>query len=372
MLAALGRFDEAAVAIERSISLEPGYAPSHWRLGTYRLELGDLDAAQRSFARARELDPTFPGGSLGVARVHLQREEGERAREILEQLRVREPENTQVLQLLACARRQVGLPLETGGPGPSGNAEPPVWNDPWELEARAYREGPLALQAGQLIQRGDADEALSLLEEARASGADQGDLALRFARAYLKLGRTQEAERELATLLAREPENTRAHMLSARMHEQRGDLTASLAELETVLRIEPDHGPALAAQGLALYRLGQRKADFERAARSLSRAIELGSEEPEVHFTLGQALIALRRWDEAQQRFLVLLGHVPGHGDAWSGLARARLELGDLEGCAEASARAEAAGVEQRAFLDDVQSRLEKASARRGSEEDSR
>src|SRR5688572_11025812 len=100
-LAHLGSLAEAAQAMERSIALEPGYAPSHARLGDYRLSLGDLAGAEKAFARASELDSSYPGGWVGLARVALQRDESARAIEILARLAAEDPEDRTFRQLLA-------------------------------------------------------------------------------------------------------------------------------------------------------------------------------------------------------------------------------------------------------------------------------
>src|SRR5262245_53627592 len=162
--------------MERSIALESTYTPSHARLGNCRLALGDLDGAERDYRKATELDSTYPGGWVGLARVALQRDQNAEAIEILERLSREDPGDRTFLQLLASARQQAGGTAEIPTEQFLSENEIPVWNDPWELEVRAFRDKPAMLQIDRLLERGQMDEALALLEgertDERARGAD--------------------------------------------------------------------------------------------------------------------------------------------------------------------------------------------------------
>ncbi len=361
-LSALGRPAEASSAIERSIALEPGYAPSHWRAGDYRLGLGELEAAERSFRRAIELDPAFPGGWYGLARLHLQRDESQAAVLVLEDLRRRQGEDGAILRLLAEAYRQVGRAEELGDAAAlQVDEDGPVWNDPWELEARAYRQDPALLHVGEMIQDGRTEEAVQLLLDARRASGDPLAHALQLAEAYLELGRHSESEREVRALIESEPGNSGAHVLLSRLHQGRGEIEAALEELEIVTTLQPTYGGAFAAQGMLFYRQG----DLERAAGALARALELGVSDAEVRYTLGQAQLTLNRWPDARSTFEALVALESENGDAWAGLAKARLKLRDLPGAESALERALATTVRQRGFVEQVREAVERARARR-------
>lgn len=63
LLAQRGRHADAAASIEAAIGRQPGEAMFHNNLGNVRIELGDLDAAEKGYRRAIELD----GGRLDAA-----------------------------------------------------------------------------------------------------------------------------------------------------------------------------------------------------------------------------------------------------------------------------------------------------------------
>ena len=350
-LAQVGSFDEAMGAMQRSLALEPSYPPSHARLGGYRLALGDLDGAERDFRAATELDSSYPGGWVGRARVALQRDENEGAIAILERLCKDDPEDRTFQQLLAMARRQAGGAGEIPAEMFLADEEIPVWNDPWELEVRAFRAKPTMLQVDKLLEAGRPDEALALLEEERARGGDDAATTLKIARVLQRMGRAEEALRELESALAREPENSAALLMKAQVLDDGGDIGAAVALLERVTELQPSFGGAFAAKGKKLFQLNQ----FERAVEALRRAQELGQRDYDLRHSLGRSLIALKRWPEALEVYTALVAERDDDGDAWLELATVELRSGSLAEAEKCLARGVATGKASPELLADVQ-----------------
>lgn len=339
-LAKLGRTDEAVAAIERALVLEPGYPPSHYRLGLYRLESGDLARAEASFERATELDSIYPGGWIGLARVHLQRDENEAAIEILERLAKQEPDDTTVRQLLSNAYRQAGRETEFAPGEVLADEDVPVWNDPWELEARQYRRTPTMLLVGQALTAGHPEEALALLERARAEGASPEETTLHAANAYLALGRLDEAQAEIDGALRRQPKDVGALMVLARVHQERQDDGAALEVLRRVTELSPSYGGAWAARSGLELSLG----DAEAALASAEQAVRYGVAGDDVQALRLQALMQLARWPEVQRVLEPLLAAHPDDGQAWAQLALARNKQDDVDGARAALERARTSG----------------------------
>ena len=363
-LAQMGSLEPAIAAMERSIALEPGYPPSHARLGSYRMDLGDLDGAERDFRKAIELDSSYPGGWVGLARVQLQHDQNDEAIAILARLCNEDPEDRTFRQLLAAANLQAGKTAEPVEDELVADEDVPVWNDPWELEARRFRQAPGLLLAGQALEGGAPEEALRLIEEARAKGADPAESAVQLATAYLQVGRVDEARRELDGILAREPDNTTALGLLARVHEQRGERAEALAALERMTELQPTYGGAFVAKGRMLQMMGEN----QRAEEALRRALELGQDDPDVRYMLGLAQVGLRDWPEARQLFEGVVADVPDKADAWVELALAWRKLGELERAEAALARADALGTASPKLLENVRESLASARRKRESE----
>jgi len=359
--AQLGDAAGARAAMRRSLAIEDEYAPSHARLGNYALDLGELDAAEAAYREATRLDSSYPGGWVGLARVALQRDRTDEALTILRKLAEDDPADRTFRQLLALARRQAGEAVEGGAESVVGSEDVPVWNDPWELEARAFRESPTMLRIGRLVETRQWEQALALLGEERARGAGVGETALHYANCYEGLGRLAEAQAELEALLALEPDNTLALLHQARLYDDTGRVADAVRLLQRVTELQPSHGGAFAALGGKLNALGAH----EPAVTALARAIELGADDFPVRFLLGESLIVLKRWEEARTLFRALTEERPEHGDAWLELAIAELRTGDLAAAEAACARAGATGNASARLAGDVQASLQAARARR-------
>jgi tetratricopeptide (TPR) repeat protein len=361
VLAQTGALHEAITALERSLALEPSYPPSHARLGQFRLDLGDLDGAERAFRRAIELDSTYPGGRLGLARVALQRERHAEAVALLEELCKEDPEDGTFRHLLSVARRESGGTAALPSEAVLADVELKVWNDPWAQEARAFRREPAMIMVAQLLQSGDAAGALALLEEERARGKSIEETALHFASALRLLGRVDEALRELEPVLAREPDNTQALMLQVHLFDERGDEAGALAAVERVARLQPTFGGAFAIKARKLAKLGAHA----EAVEAYRRAIELGVDDLELRVGLGNALIVLKRWPEARAHFTALVAERPEDGDTWLQLALATLRTEDFDEAEVALERARAAGNASPRLLENVRVTLHDVRARR-------
>lgn len=364
-LAQLGDMAGAREAMLRSLAIEDEYAPSHARLGNYALELGELDQAEASFREATRLDSSYPGGWVGLARVALQRDRAAEAIEIARKLCEKDPADRTFSHLFVLARRQAGEAVEPLAESALATEDVPVWNDPWELEARSFRESPVMLRIGRLVETQQWSEALALIEGERARGAALEDTALNRAAALDGLGRAEEALAELDALLALEPDNTAALLQKARLLDDAGRMQEVIALLERVTVLQPAHGGAFAALGGKLHALGAH----EPAARALEQAVRLGAGDYELRFRLGASWIVLKRWEEARELFRALTGERASDGDAWLQLAVCELRSGDLAAAEAAFARGSAsAGVNPR-LTRDVGAALEAARERRARKE---
>jgi tetratricopeptide (TPR) repeat protein len=364
-LAQIGSFEEAARAFQRSLALEPDYPPSHARQGECWLALGSLERAEPAFRRATELDSSYPGGWIGLAKVALQRDQADAAVAILERLVAQDPDDRTFRQLLANAERQEGVGGELTSASVLAAEDVPVWNDPWELEARAFRQRPTMLEAARMLEHGQASEALALLEAERARGVDPGANALLMAQALARLERKPAALREAERAVAREPENVTALFLQADLLDDTGQEEEALAVLEHVTALRPSDGGAFAAKGRKLAQHGYHEA----ASLALSRALELGVSDFELRFTLAQCWIVLKRWSEARELLTALVRERPEHGDAWVELAIARQKTGALDEAGQALEKARATGSASAQLLADVERALEAARARRARKE---
>jgi len=364
-LAQLGDMAGARVAMGRSLAIEDEYAPSHARLGNYALELGELDVAEASFREATRLDSSYPGGWVGLARVALQHDRTAEAIELARRLVEKDPADRTFTQLLTLARRQAGEALEAEPDSALASEDVPVWNDPWELEARSFRESPVMLRIGRLVEARQWPEALALIDGERLKGATREDTALNRAAALEGLGRSEEALVELDALLALEADNTSALLQKARILDDAERVPEALALLERVTALQPSHAGAFAALGGKLHALGAH----EPAAKALEQAVRLGESDYDLRFRLGSSWIVLKRWEEARTLFRTLTAERPADGDAWLQLAVCELRTGDLAAAEQAHRRGVATPGASARLARDVGAALDAARERRARKE---
>jgi Tfp pilus assembly protein PilF len=80
-LARSGRFPEAASALDDAIAREPGFGPFHFNRGWVAEELGELDSARESYARAAGLSPGDPNPPARLAAAAIRLGEADAARQ---------------------------------------------------------------------------------------------------------------------------------------------------------------------------------------------------------------------------------------------------------------------------------------------------
>ncbi len=326
--AARGDAGAAAEAMRRSLALEPGYAPSHWRLGSYLFDLGEFDQALQAFAEVTRLDPEHLGGPIGVARVHLQRDQPEQALAILEPVRRARPEDRTILRLLHTAYLQAGRAEEAAriDVSPRGRA-PNYGKDPWQREFREHWERPQMERALELLQASQAAGAIALLEEFTAEAPEDRNASAYLAQAYLQAGRPADARRTAEAALTAEPDNLLVLRVLARIQESEGELDQALATLARVVAIDPHDVPTWHKKGRLETSSGRREAALE----SLRRGFALDQREPDVLVEIGALELGLGNVSEAIASFERARAAGVARPELVLGLARAYARAGRLD-----------------------------------------
>lgn len=148
------------------------------------------------------------------------------------------------------------------------------------IRAIQDRESPQLdiLEGTILLAEQRFKKALHLFQKAEREGGQRANLQLRIANAYLQLNRLKDAER------------------------------AALAELET----NPEEPSAHYTLGLIYY----RQTNYEAALDSFMNSVGLMYYQPQVHYYIGETLVALQEPEKALEAFQVCLKLVPGFNAA--------------------------------------------------------
>ncbi|MGN2250755.1 sulfotransferase [Frateuria sp. GZRe14] len=178
-----------------------------------------------------------------------------------------------------------------------------------EAAARAIRDGALA-PAQQMLG-------------AVLAGAPEHPEALRMLGILHTRARQYDAAREvLGAVLRQWPDDPLALTDLGNAEQAAGDVEAALAHWRQVCALAPDYPMGWFNLGRNLQVLGYT----EPAAEALERACSLEATLLPAHVLLGDALVHLGRFGEADQRYRAALALHPSCGDAWRGLANIKTQ----------------------------------------------
>lgn len=337
-----------------------------------RLAAGDLPGAAASVAQLKSRAPRWPITDQLAARVALAQGDAATAVSTLQALLARDPEQHAARVLLGAALLERGAVEQARSQLIGLLAEQPENVEARKVLARLYMQSgdsssaervltelpagvasdPTAdwMRSSILAMSGRRSEALSLLEQAARSDADNVPLQLDLARTYLAAGRREDSARVLAAIPAQKsglagrqllvlnavagvPESEAVKLLLALADEQPEDALQRTVIGQTLMQLghteaareqfaaalNVDAHLTLAREGLAAAAL--RQGDLETAEQYLLQVVELEPGAERAY--LGLAAIANRRNDTALSRQWLErgIGAVPGGVDARMALA---------------------------------------------------
>lgn len=326
-----GRDGDGLGRLQAVAALAPKAAQVRWRLGNSYLERGDLDLAEEEFRELSRLLPADAAGSLGLARVALQRRAfGEAADRSTEALMLN-PSNRYAAGLLGASYRGLGE-LERARPllaASLGAVE--VFPDPWfeEIESEQVGWTHWLSIASQYFASGRTEEALARLEGALAAHPREGRLMTKLAEGYLTQGRAQDAMRLLETARGLDPGDFVVYLHLAQAHTILGQPNLALEQAAKTIEINPDIWQPHVIRARVLR--GLRRLD--ESASAFDRALELGAHQDiEVVLDRGELHMMGADWEAALPMFEQAVTDYPFLARGVAGLAMCQIRLGNLDG----------------------------------------
>jgi tetratricopeptide (TPR) repeat protein len=376
-----GRLDEALTSIGKGVDLDPENPHLRALRGEIQMRRGDLPAALTDVTAAAQRAPTDEYVASMLASVRQQQgdsagainairdalvahpnsadlrailadlfEFGDRREEALSQVR-------QMVQIqpksLPFRKRLARLLLLLDRPADAEKALRDAVTEVATDEARSelitftlQRQGPEAairearamvtanradatLQVGlgrYLLDNGMAEEAERIFEDVLARFPDRvATVPAQTALAGLRLseGKVAEAQQLSDAVLQRDPRNSEALMVRARLARGRGDPQGAISDLRTVLRANPESVPALRELVQAYAATG----DAALAEESVRRALDASPDDIALRLTLAQILLSGHREAEALTLLHKLVQDDPKSFEAQEGIFRAALAL---------------------------------------------
>lgn len=271
-----GEWGRAREQFRRCLELDPGHGPSALYLGLVDCLEGAPSRARDHLRRAVELDPELVNGWLLLGLVAESEEDYAEAEECMARAAHLEP-NAHLARArlagLANARGEVEAALP----------ELRRWADGQPDESAPLLH--LASALSGLEEWGEAaqvlDRALELEPESAALHRRRGDLCRR-------TGERERAERHFAAALALDPEDDETRLKHALLLGDLDRIDDALAELNEVVRRDPDNAVALYQRGLLLY---AERGELDAALADLDAAHALDPDDPSVRLIRQELLL---------------------------------------------------------------------------------
>jgi putative PEP-CTERM system TPR-repeat lipoprotein len=236
----LGRRDaalDAALALERA---QPDKPMAHTLKGQVLAALGKPDAARASFARALQLDPAWYRAAASLSQLALDANEPARARQVLVDFLARNKKSVAAMDGLATLAERT-----------QDSAQVTHW-----LEQAAavdpHAIGPGVDLCAQYLRTGQTDKALELARRLQVSHPENPDLLDLRGKAELAKGDLPAALESYKQLAQALPRSAPALMQVAALRLVMNNTTQAEADLKSVLAIQPDF-PSAQLELAALY-----------------------------------------------------------------------------------------------------------------------
>jgi len=280
--------------------------------GTAALRAGQFREARDLLRQVVAEEPELIDPRVALAQAHANLGDLEGALAELQQAEARAPNSSEVHALQAAVLVALGRQEEAMARLEEALAvddkDPQVWGQTLRIlfESRRYP---------QVIEQ--ADRAAAVLPDSHAIHGYRGA-------ALVALGRLDEGRPELDRALAGGHEPPWAHFAMGVIEDADGDAEASLSHFLAEHAAYPEHLEALAAAVLQLVRTG-RNADVEEYAQ---RCLAADSQQPRMHWAVGQAQFNLGRYDDAATSIDSCLALAPDDAECTMLLANVQSKQG--------------------------------------------
>ena len=298
LLQGLNRGDEALPLLENGIERFPGDKRLRLAYARQLVELQRLDDAKREFSGLLQQYPDDDDLRYSLALVCLESQAWDEAAVYLEELVAR---NAHV----DAAHFNLGRLYEQREDGESALIEYALVGPGDDYLPAQVRQTEILFNGGR------AAEASSRLARARDSQPDYAiQLYLIESEALANRQRLDEAWQVVDQALQQFPGDTNLLYTRAMLAEKRGDLSGLERDLRSIIRREPDNATALNALG---YTLADRTTRYEEARALIEKAYQLNPNDPATLDSMGWVHYRLGNLEEAERYLRAALEQYPDH-----------------------------------------------------------
>lgn len=315
-----GDTQRATAAFRRALNRDAGYAPTHYKLGRALLEAGRSDEAIDAIRQAIELDDKAAEFHTAMGQALRQAGRLDEAVVSLKAALALEPDHAGAHQLIGLTLRGLGEHDEAAGHLSRirrYNSE--VTRDPWlreVLKHTATVEGLIA-QARIYAEGGRPDSAITVLLGVVETHPDRADVFKELGLTYARASRSDQAAHAYLRAVELDPDLADAQAALGLIALERNQLSEAARRARLALQSDKSCLDGRIVRAIVRLRQG---APAEAAAQLAAIVAERG-DAVIAQVSLGDALLALRRFDEAVTPCERAVSLQPGWGYARKRLA---------------------------------------------------
>ena len=200
--------------------------------------------------------------------------------------------------------------------------------------APEFREARVRL-ARILAAGGRLEESIPHLQKAAELDPRDSDGRLRLARALMEVRRTADATKEVAALLAQEPDNLDAILLGGRIHAINGNPEAAEREFSRITELSSATRDQQARAFLNMALLRQAQGRVGESIDFYGKTLKLAPDQRQALFNLAVILASNQRLKGAAELYRRLLELDPSQDDVRYRLAVTQMSRGELQDASE-------------------------------------
>ena len=322
-ITAIGRnalyFEDYVLSIQyfnQVIKIKPYLAEPYLYRAIAKIQLGDLNGAEKDCTAALKNNPFLPGAYYTRGYVYRQMNQPDKAEKDFSEALVFSPDNKTYLLLRADVRAQkkeYEAALE--------DIDFLLRKEP-QTASFHFEKGVILMNSlDTLGALGSFSEAVRLEEQNAANWSARGLV-------NSMLGNDDDALYDLTQAINLGSKWAGDYINRGVLQYKRHNFRGALLDYDKAIEINPQDGRCYYNRGLLRQELG----DLNRALDDYNRALELAPEDVEIHYQRGTVNLQLRQWKNAVADFDSLIAVYPYFLPSYYLAAQAKTALGDNKG----------------------------------------
>lgn len=275
-----GNARKAVEVAERLVKAEPKNVAAHNLLGLCRASARDPGGARAAYERAIQLDGTFTGAKLNLARLDVAEGRYDAARDRLNSVLKERPRDVQAMFELANAEDAAGR-----------SAEAVRWLEK-ARDLRKRNDDVAVRLVGLYLRTNAADKALEVAKDAEARAPDSPAVLGALARAQLALGDAKSAQAVLSRMSRLAGGDPDVLVQVAQLQLLANDTRGAASSVDKALAARPNFLPAMVLLALIDIRGGE----FARAEQRAKSIVAGYPASPLGHRLLADAALAQKSY----------------------------------------------------------------------------